>query len=275
MSVWPDSKRMAVVLSFDLDAESLWIPRDPKNIERPVTMSQGEYGPRAGVPRILRLLSRYDIKATFFVTGWAMEHYPETVQDIVAHGHEIGHHGYHHEWPDTLNLEEEKVILAKGTSLIKDFVPEGPIGYRSPAWEFSPNTLRLLVENHFKYTSNMMNSDLPYMHRLDGRETSLVEVPVSWIMDDAPYFLYSTRLTGRSITDPAHVYSIWEQEYTGFYEEGLCFVLTMHPQLTGRPSRIKMLERLIRRMREDPGVWFATGRDVAEYWLGKSQKHAD
>jgi peptidoglycan/xylan/chitin deacetylase (PgdA/CDA1 family) len=274
MSVWPDSKKMAVILSFDLDAESLWIPRDPKNIERPVTMSQGEYGPRVGVPRILQLLNRYDIKATFFVTGWAMERYPKTVEDIVANGHEIGHHGYYHEWPDTLNLDQEKEILAKGTSLIKDFVPEGPVGYRSPAWEFSPNTLRLLVENHFKYTSNMMNSDLPYIHRLDNKETSLVEIPVSWIMDDAPYYLYSTRLTGRNITDPAHVYSIWEQEYSGFYEEGLCFVLTMHPQLTGRPSRINILERLIKRMRGDTGVWFATGRDVAEHWL-RNRKHAD
>jgi len=271
MSVWPESKRMTVVLSFDLDAESLWTARDPKNIERPVTLSQGEYGPRVGVPRILRLLKSYGIKATFFVPGWTLERYPETVRDIVSQGHEIGHHGYYHEWPDALGLEEEKAILAKGTSLIKEFVPGGPVGYRSPAWEFSPNTLRLLVENGFMYTSNFMNSDLPYLHILDGKETKLVEIPVSWIMDDAPYYLYSTRLTGRNIQDPAHVYSIWEQEYAGFYEEGLCYVLTMHPQLTGRPSRIRNLERLIRRMREDQGVWFATGKEVAEYWLSRSK----
>jgi peptidoglycan/xylan/chitin deacetylase (PgdA/CDA1 family) len=269
MGVWPESKKMAVVLSFDLDAESLWTARDPKNLERPVTLSQGEYGPRAGVPRILRLLKKYDLKATFFVTGWAMERYPAVVEEIVAHGHEIGHHGYHHEWLDNIGQEEERAIMAKGISLIKDFVPEGSVGYRSPSWEFSPHTIQLLKENHFKYTSNMMNSDLPYLHNLNGVEIPLVELPVSWIMDDAPYFLYSTRLVGRTITDPQHVYSIWEQEYSGFYEEGLCFVMTMHPQIIGRPSRIAMLERLIRRMRADPGVWFARGMEVADHWLKK------
>jgi peptidoglycan/xylan/chitin deacetylase (PgdA/CDA1 family) len=267
MSVWPDSKKMAVVLSFDLDAESLWIARDPKNLDRPVTLSQGEYGPRMGVPRILRLLKKYDLKATFFVTGWAMEHYPKVVEEIVANGHEVGHHGYHHEWLDNVSLDEEKSIMAHGISLIKEFVSEGPFGYRSPSWEFTSNTIRLLRDNRFKYTSNMMNSDLPYLHRLDGVEIPLVEVPVSWVMDDAPYFLYSTRLMGRTITDPMHVYSIWEQEYSGFYEEGLCFVLTMHPQIIGRPSRIAMLEKLIRRMRSDPGVWFAQGSEVADHWL--------
>jgi len=269
MGVWPESKKMAVVLSFDLDAESLWTARDPKNLERPVTLSQGEYGPRAGMPRILRLLKKYDLKATFFVTGWAMEKYPETVRDIVAGGHEIGHHGYHHEWLDNVTLEEEKIIMAKGISMIKEFVPEGPVGYRSPSWEFTPNTIRLLKDNNFRYSSNMMNSDLPYLHKLNGTEIPLVELPVSWIMDDAPYFLYSTRLVGRTITDPNHVYSIWEQEYSGFYDEGLCFVLTMHPQITGRPSRTAMLERLIRRMRGDSNVWFATGREVADHWLRK------
>ncbi len=269
MGVWPESKKMAVVLSFDLDAESLWTARDAKNLERPVTLSQGEYGPRAGVPRILKLLKKYDLKATFFVTGWAMEKHPEAVESIVADGHEVGHHGYHHEWLDNVTLEEEKAIMAKGLSLIKDFTPERPAGYRSPSWEFTPHTIRLLKENGFKYTSNMMNDDLPYLHSLDGGEIPLVELPVSWIMDDAPYFLYSTRLVGRTITDPNHVYSIWEQEYSGFYDEGLCFVLTMHPQITGRPSRTAMLERLIRRMRSDPGVWFATGKDVAEFWLKK------
>jgi peptidoglycan-N-acetylglucosamine deacetylase len=269
MSVWPDTERMAVVLSFDLDAESLWTARDPKNLERPVTLSQGEYGPRCGVPRILKLLKKYNIKATFFVTGWAMEKHPDAVRSIVADGHEVGHHGYHHEWLDTVTPEQEREIMAKGIGMVKEFTGKKPVGYRSPSWEFTPQTIRLLRDNRFTYTSNMMNDDLPYLHKLDGKEIPLVELPVSWIMDDAPYFLYSTRLVGRTITDPNHVYSIWEQEYSGFYDEGLCFVLTMHPQIIGRPSRIAMLERLIRRMREDPGVWIAPGRDVADHWLKK------
>ena len=140
------------------------------------------------MPRILRLLKKYSLKATLFVTGWAMERYPEVVAEIVAQGHEIGHHGYHHEWLDDIGLDEEKVIMNKGISLIKDFVSGGPVGYRSPSWEFSPHTIRLLKENHFTYTSNMMNSDLPYLHKLDSEEIDLVELPVSWIMDDAPIF---------------------------------------------------------------------------------------
>lgn len=270
MGLWPDSKKIVVILCFDLDAESLWLARDPSNIDRPVMMSQGEYGPKVGVPRILRLLRKFDIKSTFFVTGWAVERYPEVVDNISSEGHEIAHHGYHHEWLTNLDLDQEKEILEKGITLIEEASGARPLGYRSPSWEFSSHTLKLLNDYGFRYSSNMMNSDLPYKHTVAGGETTLVEIPVQWVLDDAPYFLYSLRLPGRVMFDPSHVYSIWSKEFEAFYREELCFVLTMHPQVIGRPSRIAMLEQLIKYMRGYPDVWFARAIEVANHWIAKA-----
>jgi peptidoglycan/xylan/chitin deacetylase (PgdA/CDA1 family) len=211
------------------------------------------------------LLKKEHIKATFFVTGWTVERYPESVENIYSMGHEIAHHGYHHEWLDHLALEQEKAILEKGITLLKDVTGTKPLGYRSPSWEFSTNTLTLLNKYSFRYSSNMMNSDLPYRHQLNGKKTDLLELPVHWILDDAPFFLYGSRLPGRIMIDPSQVYSIWQQEFQAFYEEALCFVLTMHPQLIGRPSRIKMLDRLIQHMKKYD-IWCAKAIDVADFW---------
>jgi peptidoglycan/xylan/chitin deacetylase (PgdA/CDA1 family) len=267
---WPKNAKCAVVLSFDVDAESLWLSIDPNNKERPVVLSQGTYGPTIGVPRILELLEKYDLKASFYVPGYTAEKYPEIIKEVYQKGHEIGHHGYLHEKNDLLSLEQERKVLQKGLDILENLLGERPLGYRSPAWEFSTNTLDLLIEYGFIYDSSSMANDVPYkIHSKDGKD--LIELPVQWILDDAPAFIYQVYPPvppgGSRIPSPSQIYEIWSSEFDAFYDFGRCYTLTMHPFLIGRPSRIKMLEKLIQHMRSFPNIWFARAIDVANFFI--------
>ena len=265
--MWPKNNVCAAVLTFDFDAESLW--RGTVGVHTPAPLSRGKYGATIGVPRILKLLDKYDIKATFFVSGNAAEMYPKIVKEIHRRGHEIGHHGYMHESPVKLKPEEEKAILEKGTSILFNITGEKPLGYRSPAWDFSPNTARLLKEHGIIYDSSLMADEKPYEIKVNGTQT-LLELPVDWVLDDAPYFLFMffpTYISGTA--SPSKVYETWKSEFDGYYEDGGCYILTMHPQIIGRSSRIAILEKLIQYIRSKPRVWFTRCIDVANYWLNK------
>jgi len=252
------------MLTFDVDGESLWLNRDAANQHRAVTLSQGRYGPKVGVPRILRLLDKYQIKATFFVPGWIAENHPEMVAQIDAGGHEIGHHGYLHEWPDRIGSEErEEELLLKGIEILEKMTGKRPLGYRAPGWEFSRYTLALLSKHGFTYSSNMMDAESPYIHRLGEESPPVVELPVQWLIDDSAYALFNLQIPGGKQRPNSELFEIWSEEFDGLYEEGGCFVLTMHPQIIGRPSRTKMLERLIQHVSERPGVVFQRCIDTA------------
>lgn len=245
-----------VLLTFDLDAETLWTARDPDNARRPITLSQGSYGPKTGLPRVLDLLKRYQISATFFIPGQTIERYPEAAVEIHRAGHEIGHHSYSHKWLDDMPEDEERREFDLGISLIKEVTGQAPSGYRSPAAEFSPNTMRLLLEYGFRYSSNFFDRDSPYRHLVAGKRTDLVELPFAWVLDDAPFFLYSVRLPGRVMSPPSAVAEHWIAEFDGLYaEEGTAYVLAMHPEIIGRPSRIPLLERFIQHALAKDHVW--------------------
>ncbi len=264
---WPDGKRCALTLTFDIDAETMWLVKDPKNAERPVTLSAGAYGPKVGVPRILDLLKRFDKRATFFVPGWVIEKYWKLMERILAEGHEIGHHGYLHEYTDNMDRVEEERVLVKGIEIIERLTGAQPKGYRAPIWEFSANTLDLLLQYGFGYSANMMDDDLPYRHMHRGTPTDLIEFPSNWIFDDALYFLFGMfpRST-KGITTAETVYEIWSAEFDGLYREGKLMVPVMHPQLSGRVHRVDMLERLLRYILGHPGVWMTRCDEVADYW---------
>jgi len=200
------SKGFPVLLSFDLDAETMWTARDPKNAERPIVMSQGAYGWKVGVPRILDLLDRYGLKVTFFIPGLVMEQRPAVVEDIMKRGHEIAHHSWSHAWIVTLTLEQEREEMEKGIDIIRRMTGRKPAGYRSPAAEFSPHTLRMLAEYGFGYSSNYFDDDSPYLHRIDRQLTDIVEFPFAWVLDDAPFFQYSITLPGRTMQPPSAVF---------------------------------------------------------------------
>jgi peptidoglycan/xylan/chitin deacetylase (PgdA/CDA1 family) len=255
-----------VVLSFDVDGETLWTAREALNWDRPVTLSQGAYGPKVGLARILKLLATYKIPATFFVPAYIIEKYQGKIQAVVDAGHEIGHHGYLHEWTDSLNADQEREVLEIGIERIKMLTGKKPAGFRSPAWEFSPKTLEYLAEYEFLYSTNMMDNDEPYIH-----DNGLVELPVQWYLDDAPFFLYSVRLPGRTLHPSQNALNTWIEEFDALYEEGKPLVLTLHPQVVGRAYRVKMLEKFIQHVRKYPDVEFVTGEELARRTLQKQK----
>lgn len=253
-----------VMLTFDLDAETMWTSRDPKNAERPIVLSQGAYGWKVGTGRILDLLARYGIKATFFVPGLVIAQRPALIERIIANGHEIGHHSWSHAWIVNLSPAEEREEMERGIEIITRVTGRKPAGWRSPAAEFSSITMLLLLEKGFRYSSNFFDDDTPYLHVVDGKPTDLVEFPFAWVLDDAPFFQYSITLPGRTMQAPSAVLEAWKAEFETLYHEDCAFTLAMHPQIIGRGSRLVALEGLIRFIGEHPGVWFARCDEAAE-----------
>jgi peptidoglycan/xylan/chitin deacetylase (PgdA/CDA1 family) len=266
---WPGGARVAVGLSFDFDNETVSL-RDGQT--SPALMAQGEYGARAGLPRILRLLDQSQIPATFFVPAVSARLHPESIKEIVGkRRHEIGIHGWIHERNSQLSEAEERELMRRSISTLTEMTGKPPVGLRTPSWDFSPATMKLVKEFGLVYDSSLMADDRPYEILIDGNATGVVELPVEWIMDDFPYFGMDRATTLRPYTQPDDVYNIWRAEFDKAYEEGTVFILTMHPHVIGHRSRIAMLERLVTYMRSRQGVWFATHEGIAKYVLEAAQ----
>ena len=259
---WPDGTRVAVALSFDMDAETLLL-RDSNT--SPSRLSVGQYGPRAGVPRILDMLDRYDIPATFFIPAVSAQLYPDEVRAVAAAGHEIGIHGWIHEHTSALERNDERMLMQRSLDAIEALSGRRPVGIRTGSWEYSHSTAELIAEQGLLYDSSLMADDVPYELVANGQPTGVVELPVEWILDDYPYFGMNRAADIRPYTPPSDVFEIWKREFDMAYDEGSMFLLTMHPQIIGHRSRVSMLEELIQYMRSRPGVWFATHEDVARH----------
>jgi peptidoglycan/xylan/chitin deacetylase (PgdA/CDA1 family) len=260
---WPRGIRAAVCLTFDLDAETAWISRDPENERRLAVMSQGAYGPKVGVPLLLDFLQRNGLRATFFVPGWTAERYPDVVAEIHRHGHEVGHHGYLHEPLEGRSRDEEEEILVRGADILERITGRRPMGYRAPRYEISHDTTALLRKHGFVYASNLQDTIWPYLH---AGAPPLVELPTTWILDDGPYFAYGIRPPlYRQIYPPAAVLSTWKDEFRGYHPLGGAFTLILHPQFIGRPSRVLMLQALVDHVRTFPGVWLTHGLELARW----------
>jgi peptidoglycan/xylan/chitin deacetylase (PgdA/CDA1 family) len=262
---WPGGARCAVAFTFDFDAEEVWLARDPANAARPGVLSQGTYGAKVAVPLILELLERHGLRATFFVPGRVAERHTRRVQQIVAAGHELGHHGYTHTTPAALTPGEEEDELVRAREILEGFGTR-VVGYRSPGWDFSPETLALLERHGFRYSSNFMDDIRPYRHEA----TPIVELPVQWLLDDAPHFWFARDYWTKAIATTAHVRALWEEEFLGLRELGGLCLFTMHPQVIGRPSRLRMLDDLISFVRGHDDVWVAACAEIAEHVSGES-----
>ena len=249
------SKGFPLMLTFDLDAETMWTGRDPANAKRPILMSQGAYGWKVGMPRVLALLDRYEIKSTFFIPGEIAERHPDLVRHVVAQGHEVAHHSYSHRWIVTLEPDDEREEMRKGMEILTSLTGSRPRGWRSPAAEFSAITLGLIKEYGFDYSSNFFDDDSPYLLEIDGMRTDIVELPFRWVLDDAPFFQYSIVLPGRTLQAPSAVLEAWKSEFDVLYAEDRMMMVGMHPEIIGQPSRIKVLEGLIEHARAHPNVW--------------------
>ena len=173
--IWPGDLRCVAMLSFDVDGVSGALNQNPDSARLPSFMSAREYGPSVGAPRILDLLDKYDIKASFYIPGYVAETHEELVLDIQRRGHEIGHHGYMHEPPATLTRDQEAAVLDRGSAILERITGEKPLGYRSPSWELSDDSLTLLIERGFVYDSSLMGNDIPYKVDADGSD--IVEIP--------------------------------------------------------------------------------------------------
>ena len=266
--LWPGSTQTAALLSFDLDGASAMLRRDPDAANRPSALSRAEFGPNVGVFRILDLLDQYDIPASFFIPGYIAERNESTVLDIVRRGHEVGHHGYMHEPPASLNPQEEQEILDKGIAILEGITGERPLGYRSPSWELTQHSLSFLAQRNFVYDSSLMGNDIPYF--VDTPHGNLVEIPVDWALDDAHYYAFN-RGAG-SMNTPADVYKAWEWEFDGVHRHGGAFILTMHPQVTGRYAKLMALERIIQYMKSHSNVEFMRCIDVAQAWTQEGMR---
>lgn len=258
MTHWPDGHSHAVTMSFDFDAEELWIAEDPANASRPGVLSQGTFGPKVAMPLILEMLARHEVAATFYIPGRDAERHPDVVRRIIDAGHEVAHHGYTHRSPSTLTREEEASELIQALQVLRDLGAD-VVGYRSPSWDLSPHTLDLLVEHGFQYSSNLMDDITPYRHP----DHDLIELCVSWLLDDAPHFWFDSASWTKTMRTPREVHELWSGEIAGIARLGGHAMLTAHPQIIGRPSRLAMLDTLLGELRETD-AWIAPARAVAD-----------
>jgi peptidoglycan/xylan/chitin deacetylase (PgdA/CDA1 family) len=257
---WPGGARVAVLLSFDADNETVQGLRDGTVSIGP--LSQGEYGHRVALPRVLALLEAEGVPASFFFPAWSLKIAPHQAGMIQQSGlHEIAVHGWIHERNSALDGETELRLLQMAMQTVEEIAGVRPVGYRAPSWNFSPNTLDIVQDLGFLYESSLMADDRPYEIVANGEPTGVVELPVDWILDDAP--LYNP--LGDRYSPPRDVMQVWIDEFDKAWEEGTMFLLTLHPHISGHRSRIVALEGLIDHIQAKGGAWFATHEQAARY----------
>jgi peptidoglycan/xylan/chitin deacetylase (PgdA/CDA1 family) len=270
--------RHIVCLTFDFDAISGFIAR---GMTTPTPISRGEFGVMAS-QRILALLKRHEIATTWFIPGHTLESFPEPCRKVFAAGHEIGHHGWTHVPPASLTREQEEAGLVRANAAIRGLTGQDARGYRSPSWDLSADTIELLLKHGFLYESSMMGHDyLPYRARQGdvieleqparlGPESPLIEMPISWTLDDYPHFEFvrtNTTILG-GLKPAGGVLENWYDDFdymTRIMEWGI-ITYTCHPFVIGRGHRMLMLERLIDKLRAR-GAVFLTMEDAAREWL--------
>lgn len=272
----PQGKKIAVNLGVDFDAQSLWL--GAFNMPSPAMMARGEFGAAVGVPRLLELYKRYDIKTTFFVPGHTIDTFTEACLDIQQHGHEFGHHGYYHENPTKIERDTERRLIELALDTFDRQLGVRPRGYRSPYWDYSESTLDLVEEFGFEYDSSLMARDLvPYRPRrwqvrwergnVAGKASRVLEIPVNWYLDDFPPLAYVGGIqTGMQDTET--IFRRWKDIFDYGYErvEGACYASAVHPQIIGQAHHMMWYEKLIEYMASKDGVWFATCAEIRDAW---------
>jgi peptidoglycan-N-acetylglucosamine deacetylase len=265
---WPNGARCAVAFTFDMDADSILHLAHHRNANNLVaSMSTLQYGPRVAMPRILAFYREMGVKQTFFIPAWCIERYPAAVEAALADGHEIAHHGYLHEHPNELALEQETYWFKRSIEVIERFTGSRPMGYRAPAYKFSQNTLDLLLLEGFSYDASLMGDDIPY--RLSNGRASLLEMPSHYALDDWGHYMFSREFDYKMpIKAPSHAMDVFRAEFDAAWRYGGMWVSVWHPFVSGRLARFDAVADLIEYMAEKGGVWFAPLRDIASHVNG-------
>jgi len=255
---WPNGARVAVCLSFDTDTEA---PLLRDGTTSPTALSASDFGAESGTPRILKMLDHYQIPATFFVTAVDATLHPDMLSAIVKSGrHEVGVHGWIHEFTPRLGEGEEERLLDQAIAYLTKATGKRPVGYRAPSWAFSAVTLDLIRKKGFLYDSSLQALDEPYEIVSRGKPTGIVELAIDWTLTETPYLGQNGRMPS-----PTLLYQLYKEEFDGAYNEGTLFVLTLHPYLTGHRAPMQHLDQFVAYMKSKPGVWFATGTQIAQY----------
>ena len=256
---WPNNSRVAVCLSFDNDNESWLLAAGNTS---PTTLSTADFGAQTGLPRILALLDKYNISSTFFIPGVSALLHPEMIPAIMKSGrHEIGVHGWIHEFPPAIDsAAEEERLLNLAIAYLTKATGKRPVGYRAPSWAFSENTLGLIRKANFFYDSSLGAMDEPYEIMSNGEPTGMVELAIDWTLTETPYLG-----RGGTMPSPEELFKVYRDEFDGAYDLGTTFMLTLHPHVIGHRAPMRHLERLVVYMKSKPGVWFATCEQIARY----------
>jgi peptidoglycan-N-acetylglucosamine deacetylase len=258
---WLGGSRAVAVLSFDVDAESPILAMGRRYADHAMVMTHQAYGPLVGVPRLLELLGEYELPATFFVPGLTADRYPEMVESVAAAGHEVGHHSYSHRSPVDLSESGERADFERALSALER-VGVRPVGHRAALWEASWHTPGLVAEFGLEYDSSLMAADRPY--RLRTPRGTIAELPPHWSLDDWEQYAFLPRPNiGGVIESPRKVLEIWRGELDAMRRHRCLFMLTCHPFLSGRPSRVEALRELIEYALNAGDVEFATGATIA------------
>ncbi len=270
--------RHIVCLTFDYDAMSGFIAR---GMTSPTPVSRGEFGPNVAAPRILALLRKYRIATSWYIPGHTLESYPAQCKLVFDAGHEIGHHGWTHVPPALLSREQEEEGLTRANEQIRKLTGSYARGYRSPSWDLSPHSVELLLAHGFVYDSSMMGDDyLPYRVRQGdvieleqparfGKTTRLIEMPISWTLDDYPHFEFvrTKEWILPGLMNASLVLENWLDDYLYMKKNMKWGVLTytFHPFVIGRGHRMLMLEKLIRKLKDGGAVFMTLEAAAAEY----------
>lgn len=272
----PEGKRLAVNIGADFDAHSVWM--GTFGLSSPSYLSRGEFGAEVGVPRLLSLFEQYGVRGTWCTPAHSMETFPSAFNKIIEAGHEIAAHGCFHEGVPNLNLDEERRLMARQLEQHEKNVGVRPRGYRSPAWDFTEHTLTILEENGFEWDSSLMGRDFePYHPRpvevrweegsLLGSPSPLLEIPVSWYLDDFPAVEYIPGVNA-GLGSTEVIFQRWKDHFDYAYEhvpQGV-LALTVHPQTIGRAHHIMMLEKLLDYMAGHDETWFASLSEIYDKW---------
>ena len=259
---WKDGATFAVALSFDSDHETIELRYGGKSYSK---ISQGQYGARAAMPRILERLARHNVKATFFMPAVAAMLHEAEVKAVADAGHEIGIHSWIHEYNSMLDHATERDLMLRARDVLERLSGKRPVGMRTASWDFSPFTLKIVRELGLLYDSSLMADDEPYELLDQGEATGIVELPVEWIRDDAVYFNMDRAASLRPYGGPSMVFDIFMRELDAAAREGGLFQLTMHPHHIGHRSRVWIIDEIIGAAKAKGNVWFATHEEIAAY----------